>query len=61
MSSMSVCSVVSESFVIPWTVAHEAPLSLDFFEQEYWNGSLFPSPGDLCYLGTEPTFVSPSL
>ena len=28
----------------PWTVAHEAPLSLGFSRQEYWSGLLFPSP-----------------
>ena len=31
------CSVVSDS-VIPWTVAHQAPLSMDFFRQEYCSG-----------------------
>ena len=40
------CSVVSD-FVTPWTVAHQAPLSLEFFRQEHWSGLLFPSPGDL--------------
>ena len=34
-------------FVTPWTVAYQAPLSLGFFRQEYWNGLPFPSPGDL--------------
>ena len=28
----------------PWTVAHEAPLSLGFSRQEYWSALLFPSP-----------------
>ena len=23
----------------PWTVAHQAPLSMGFFRQEYWSGS----------------------
>ena len=40
------CSVVSNS-VIPWTVAHWAPLSMGFSRQEYWNGLPCPSPGDL--------------
>ena len=31
----------------PWTVAHQAPLSMGFSRQEYWNGLLLPSPGDL--------------
>ena len=29
-----------------WTVAHQAPLSMGFSRQEYWNGSLFPTPGE---------------
>ena len=29
------------------TVVHQAPLSLEFSKQEYWNGLPFPSPGDL--------------
>ena len=31
----------------PWTVAHQAPLSLEFPRQEYRSGLPFPSPGDL--------------
>ena len=34
-------------FVTPWTVAHQAPLSLEFSRQEYLSGLPFPSPGDL--------------
>ena len=34
-------------FVIPWTVAYLAPLSMEFSSQEYWNGLPFPTPGDL--------------
>ena len=26
--------------VTPWTVAHQAPLSMGFFGQEYWSGLL---------------------
>ena len=37
----------------PWTVAHEAPLSMGFPRQEYWDGLPFPSPGDLPNPGTE--------
>ena len=40
-------SVVSDSFETLWTVAHQAPLSMGFSRQEYWNGLPFPSPGDL--------------
>ena len=40
--------------VILWTVAHQAPLSIGFFRQEYWSGLPFPSPGDLPDPGIEP-------
>ena len=50
---------MSGSFVAPWTVACQAPLSLGFSSQEYWNGLLFPSPGDLPDLKIEP--ASPAL
>ena len=33
-------------FVTPWTVAHQAPLSMGFSRQEYWSGLPFPSPGE---------------
>ena len=46
-------------FAIPWTVAHQAPLSMGFPRQEYWSGLPFPSPGDLPHPGTEPE--SPAL
>ena len=41
-------------FATPWTVAHQAPLSLGFSRQEYWSGSPFPSPGDLPDPGIKP-------
>ena len=34
-------------FSTPWTVAHQAPLSVEFSRQEYWSGLPFPSPGSL--------------
>ena len=40
-------------FATPWTVAHQAPLSLGFSRQEYWSGVPFPPPGDLPGSGTE--------
>ena len=43
----------------PWTVAHQAPLSMGFPRQEYWSGLPFPSPGDLPEPGIES--VSPAL
>ena len=41
------------SFVTPWTVACQAPLTVRFSRQEYWSGLLYPPPGDLPYLGME--------
>ena len=32
-------------FAIPWTLAYEARLSMEFSRQEYWSGLPFPSPG----------------
>ena len=46
-------------FVISWTIAHQAPLSMGFSRQEYWSGLPFPSPGDLPDPEMEP--VSPAL
>ena len=40
-------------FVIPWAVACQAPLSMEFCRQEYWSGLLFPPPGYLPYPGIE--------
>ena len=37
-----------------WTIAHQAPLSVEFSRQEYWSGLPFPSPGDLPNSGIEP-------
>ena len=47
------CSVVSES-LIPWTAAHQAPLSMGFSRQEHWSGWPCPPPGDLPNPGIEP-------
>ena len=41
-------------FVISWTVAYQAPPSMEFSRQEYWSGLLFPSPGDLPHPGIKP-------
>ena len=40
-------------FATPWTVGHQAPLSMGFFRQEYWSGLPFPPPGDLSDPGVE--------
>ena len=44
------CSVASDSFATPWTIARQALLS----RQEYWSGLPFTSPGDLPEPGIEP-------
>ena len=44
-------------FVTPWSVAHQAPLSMGFSRQEYWSGLPFPSPGDLPDPGIEPSLL----
>ena len=64
---MCVCVCVSHSVVLvvvscltffdtPWTVAHQASLSMEFSRQEYWSELLFPSPGDLPNPGIEPRY-----
>ena len=50
---------MSDSFAVPQTIAHQAPLSMGFPRQKYWSGLTFPSPGDLPDPGMEP--VSPAL
>ena len=50
---------MSDAFVTPRTVAHQAPLSMGLSMQEYWNGLPFPFPRDLPNPGIEAT--SPAL
>ena len=46
----------------PWTVAHQAPLSMGFCRQECWSGLPCPLPGDLPNSGSEPApLTSPAL
>ena len=49
MSAYSVCFLAQSCpiFVTSWTVARQAPLSMEFLRQEYWGGLPFPTPGDL--------------
>ena len=49
---------MSDSMIL-WTVAHQAPLSMEFPGQEYWNRLPFSSPGDLPDPGIKLT--SPAL
>ena len=55
--SCAVASVMSSSFVTPWTVAHQAPLSMGLSRQEYWSGLLCPPPGYI----PDPGIRAPSL
>ena len=43
----------------PWTIACQAPLSMGFSRQAYWNGLQFPPLGDLPDIGMKP--LSPAL
>ena len=44
------------------TAAHQAPLSMGFFRQEYWSELSCPPPGDLPDPGFEPeSLMSPAL
>ena len=57
------CCVLShfsrvQLFVILWTLACQAPLSIGFSRQEYWSELRFPSAGDLTDPGIEPTFLT---
>ena len=50
------CYLVSKSYLTlatPWTITHQASLSMGFPRQEYWSGLPFPCPGDLSNPGTE--------
>ena len=59
MKNESVSHSVMLNSVIPWTVACQALLSMEFPRQEYWSGLPFPPPGDLPNPGTGPK--SPAL
>ena len=47
---------VVQLFTTPWTVAHQAPLSMGLPRQEYWSGLPFLSPEDLLE-PVSPTFA----
>ena len=48
------CAVLSHVIVTPWTVAHQAPLSMEFSRQEHWGGRSFPSQENLPDPGIKP-------
>ena len=55
------CFSPVQLFVIPWTIALQAPLSMGFSRQEYWSGLPCP-PGDLPDPGIKlMSLVSPAL
>ena len=54
-----VCGTSFKTIVTLWTVAHQAPLSMGFPRQEYWNGLPHTPPGDLPVPGIKPS--SPAL
>ena len=52
----------SSFFAAPWTIVHQAPLSMEFFRQDYWSGLPFPPSGDLPGPRITPTpLASPAL
>ena len=48
-------------FATLWTVACQAPLTMEFSGREYWSGLPYPSPRDLPDPGIEPASMSPAL
>ena len=49
-------------FAAPSTVAHQAPLSMEFSRQDYWSGLPFATPRDLPNPGVKPmSLASPAL
>ena len=51
---MHICAAYSVVFGTPCTVTQQAPLSMEFYRQEYWSGLPFPAPGGLPDPGIEP-------
>ena len=47
LSEESLSHSVMFDSATPWTLAHQAPLSMGFFRQEHWSRLPFPPPGDL--------------
>ena len=55
---MSIITVLSPSKLEVLVVAPQAPLSMGFSREEYWNGSPCPPPGDIPDPETEPGFLA---
>ena len=45
-------------FVAPWTVARQAPLSIELFRQEFWSRGPFPPPRDCPNPGIDPKYLA---
>ena len=45
------------TLVVSWTVAHQAPLFMEFSRQDYWSGLPCPPPGDLLDPGIDPCLL----
>ena len=55
------CSIASNP-LMPYTVAFQSTLSMEFSRQEYWSGLPFSTPGDLplkVKIGSLIIFLSP--
>ena len=62
ISAVLICFSQVGPLVTLWTVACEAPLSMEFSRQEYWSGLPCPPPGDLPLPGIELSVpVAPAL
>ena len=59
VSVRNVCLVIIDSFLTPWSIDHQAPLSMGFTRQEDWSGLLLPPPRDHPDPGIKP--ASPAL
>ena len=54
LGGLGLVAQLCPTLAAPWTVAHQAPVSMGFSRQEDWSGLPFPSPGDLPNPGMEP-------
>ena len=59
IGTLPVSVLLCPTLATPWTVARQAPLSMEFSRQEYWSSLPFPSPGYLHNPGIKPK--SPAL
>ena len=59
---LGMLALSSPTLVTPWTVARQAPLSMEFSRQEFWSGLPFPTPGGLLEPGIKSSsLMSPAL